>query len=144
MRSFHVTLLAALFACSNPNHVQLQDSEEAFISTALRLHELYITAGDCEEINGMIDSTIVFYENGQEFTYENMAKYCSYARPKAPYQTFSKQYLIQTEVGFDYVDQYYTNESMDSIREVSSRIWQKKTAGWVVTHMQVSREAAGQ
>jgi hypothetical protein len=66
-------------------------------------------------------------------------EYCSYIKPKKPFDIYSKQYLIQPEIGFDYVDHYFLNSEKDTIREVTSRIWELKSDKWVVTYMQVSR-----
>jgi hypothetical protein len=103
-------------------------------------HELYITAGDCSQRNGMIDNNIIFFENGQPFTYENILEYCSYIKPKDVFSVYAEQYIIQPSVGFDYIDQYYVNPEQDTLRETTSRIWQFKANDWVVTHMQVSRQ----
>jgi len=81
-----------------------------------------------------------FLENGQPFTYENILEYCSYIKPKSAFNIYSKQYIIQPTVGFDYVEQYYVNSEQDTLRETTSRIWQLKSDNWVVTHMQVSRQ----
>jgi len=87
----------------------------------------------------MIDKDIIFFENRQPFTYQNILEYCSYIKPKHPFNIYSKQYLIRPEVGFDYVDLYFLNSEQDTTREISSRIWQLKYNKWVVTYMEVSR-----
>lgn len=117
-------------------------NESQFIKTAKHFHEFYITAGDCKERNAMVDKDIIFYENEKLFTYQDILDYCSYIKPKDVFKIYTEQYLIQPAVGFDYVDQYYTNQEADTLRETTSRIWQLKSDAWVVTHMQVSRQAA--
>lgn len=129
-----------LISCSNDKR-DLKQLEEDFIKKATRFHELYITAGDCDDRNDMIDRDILFFENGQTFTYQNILDYCSYIEPKNTLDIYSRQYLIQPSVGFDYVEQYYLNSEQDTIRETSSRIWQFKSGTWLVTHMQVSRHS---
>jgi hypothetical protein len=118
----------------------MQKIENDFIAKTKLFHELYITAGDCSERNAMIDKDIIFLENGKPFTYENILEYCSYIKPKSAFNIYSKQYIIQPTVGFDYVEQYYINSEQDTLRETTSRIWQLKSNNWVVTHMQVSRQ----
>ena len=135
-----IFMLVALIpiSCSN-DKMDLKKVEADYINSATRFHELYITAGDCAERNSMIDKDIVFFENGQPFTYQNILEYCAYIKPKNAFNIYTKQYLIQPMVGFDYVEQYYVNQEQDTLRETSSRIWQFKSGTWVVTHMQVSR-----
>jgi len=125
-------------SCSN-DKMDLKRVQEDFKSNATRFHELYITAGDCDDRNGMIDKDILFFENGQAFTYQNILDYCSYIEPKNVFNMYAEQNLIQPTVGFDFVEHYYVNSEQDTIRETSSRIWQFKSGSWVVTHMQVSR-----
>lgn len=134
------TLFAFLLISCSIDKTDLKTIEQDFMKKSKLFHELYITAGDCSERNGMIDNDIIFFENGQPFTYENILDYCSYIKKKNVFNIFSKQYLIQPFVGFDYVDQYYVNQDQDTIRESTSRIWQFKSNDWVVTHMQVSRQ----
>jgi len=119
--------------------MDLKRVQEDFINYATRFHELYITAGDCDDRNGMIDKDILFFENGKAFSYQNILDYCSYIEPKNVFDIYSEQNLVQPSVGFDFVEHYYVNSDQDTIRETSSRIWQFKAGSWVVTHMQVSR-----
>ncbi len=130
-----------LCKCGCEEKPDLQKIETDFIDRAKRFHELYIHAGDCSERNAMIDKDILFLENGQPFTYKNILGYCVYIKPKSAFNIYSKQYIIQPTVGFDYVEQYYINSEQDTLRETTSRIWQLKSNNWVVTHMQVSRQA---
>ena len=134
------TLLAFLLLSCSEDKTDLKEIEGAFMKKAKLFHELYITAGDCSQRNGMIDNDIIFFENGQPFTYENILEYCSYIKPKDVFSVYSEQYIIQPFVGFDYIDQYYVNSEQDTLRETTSRIWQFKVNDWVVTHMQVSRQ----
>ena len=139
MRYTSIIFVSLVLSCSNEKP-DLRLIETEFTKKAKLFHELYITAGDCSERNAMIDNDIIFLENGQPFTYENIVAYCSYIKPKNPINISSKQYLIQPTVGFDYVEQYYLNSERDTLRETTSRIWQLKSDHWVVTHMQVSRQ----
>ena len=140
MRYTFIFFASLLLSCSNEK-LDLQTIEIDFMDQTKLFHELYITAGDCSERNAMIDKDIIFLENGQPFTYENILEYCSYGKPKNAFDIYSKQYIIQPKVGFDYVEQYYVNSEQDTLRETTSRIWQLKSNNWVVTHMQVSRQA---
>jgi len=139
MKNVFVLLTCLLLSCSNKKSDQ-KSIESDFINKAKLFHELYITAGDCSERNGMIDKDIIFFENGQPFTYENILEYCSYIKPKRAFDIYSKHYIIQPNVGFDFVEQYYLNSDQDTLRETTSRIWQLKSNNWIVTHMQVSRQ----
>lgn len=140
MKYIILFLSILILSCSNSDQSSLAETEAEFAKTAKQFHNLYITAGDCDESNSMVHEGILFYENGRQFTYQNILEYCAYGKPKQPYETFSKQYLIKPDVGFDYVDQYYVNSEQDTLREVSSRIWEKNSNGWVVTYMQVNRQ----
>lgn|SRR5690606_28938680 len=139
MRYTFIFYASLLLSCSSEKP-DLRVVESEFAGRTKLFHELYITAGDCSERNAMIDKDIIFLENGQPFTYENILEYCSYIKPKDVFNIYSKQYLIQPTVGFDYVDQYYLNSEQDTLRETASRIWQLKSDNWLVTHMQVSRQ----
>lgn len=139
MRYFILALGCFTFSCSNDT-AESKNAEAHFINTAKRFHKLYITAGDCSERNAMVDKSILFYENGKQFTYQNILDYCSYIKPKNAFNIYTEQYLIQPTVGFDYTDQYYLNSEQDTVRETTSRIWQLKSSNWVVTHMQVVRQ----
>ena len=139
MKNIFLFLVCLLFSCSNEKPDQ-KKIETEFIDQAKLFHELYITAGDCSKRNAMIDIDIIFFENGEPFTYKNILEYCSYIQPKIAFDINSKQYLIQPNVGFDYVEQLYVNAEQDTLREVTSRIWQFKSNNWMVTHMQVNRQ----
>lgn len=132
-------ILASLLLTCSINKMDMKGIESDFINKAKLFHELYITAGDCLERNSMVDKDIIFFENGQPFTYADILEYCSYIKPKDVFNIYSKQYLIQPFVGFDFVEQYYVNPEQDTLRETTSRIWQFKSDKWIVTHMQVSR-----
>ena len=114
--------IACMFLSCSSEKPDLKKIETDFINTAKHLHELYINAGDCSEMNAMIDKDIVFFENGKPFTYENILEYCSYIKPKNAFDIYSKQYIIEPNVGFDYVEQYYVNSEQDTLRETTSRI----------------------
>lgn len=139
MKYLNLIFAGLLFSCSQ-NKPDSKKTEADFINTAKQFHALYITAGDCAERNAMVDKGILFYENGNQFTYQNILDYCSYIKPKNTFNVYSEQYLIQPTVGFDYTDQYYLNSEQDTVRETTSRIWQLKSNNWVVTHMQVVRQ----
>ena len=136
MRNLIIPIVLLIISCTNYETV---GNEEEFVARAKRLHSLYVTAGDCDEMNSMIDENIIFYENGRPFTYKEIAEYCSYAQPKNVYETFSKQNLVRDNVGFDFVDHHYTNSDSDTLREITSRIWEFKSNRWVITHIEVSR-----
>ena len=138
-RSFVLAIIALMMSCTSPEKPTQEKTEAEFINIAKDFHNLYITAGDCEKRNAMIHKDIIFYENRKTFTYQNILEYCSYIIPKQPFDIYSKQYLIRSGVGFDYVDQYYLNSEQDTIREISSRIWELKSNQWLVTYMQVSK-----
>jgi len=140
MKYTYIFIACMLLSCSSEKP-DLKKIETDFINTAKHFHELYINAGDCTDRNAMVDKDILFFENGQPFTYQNILDYCAYIKPKITFDIYSKQYIIQPNVGFDYVEQYYVNPEQDTIRETTSRIWQFKSDNWIVTHMQVSRQA---
>ncbi len=139
MKYLKLALACFILSCSNDKPGS-KNAEADFINTAKQFHQLYITAGDCAERNAMVDKSILFYENGKQFTYQNILDYCSYIKPKNTFNIYTEQYLIQPMVGFDYTDQYYLNSEHDTVRETTSRIWQLKSGNWVVTHMQVVRQ----
>lgn len=139
MKHKSLLFLIVLFACSS-DKPDLKKIETEFVNKAKQFHELYITAGDCSERNAMVDKNIVFFENGQEFTYQNILEYCSYIKPKRAFDIYSAQSLVQPNVGYDFVEQYYVNPDQDTLRETTSRIWQLKSNVWLVTHMHVSRQ----
>ena len=103
-----------LFSCAGEK-MDMTEVEEGFKEKAKRFHELYITAGDCNERNSMIDKDIVFYENGEPFPFEDIVEYCAYIQPKEVFDVFSQQYFIEPSTGFDYVDQYYINPGQGSL-----------------------------
>ena len=138
MRYLFLSIL--LVVSCTPQKSDQSNLENDFLHAAKHFHELYIQAGDCEERNAMIDRDIIFFENGQPFTYENILEYCSYIQPKLAFNIYSKQYRIEPTIGFDYVEQYFINPEMDTLCETTSRIWQFKSERWVVTHMEVSRQ----
>lgn len=139
MKYLFLFLSCLLLSCSNEKS-NPKKIEADFTDKAKLFHELYITAGDCSARNAMIDKDIIFFENGKTFTYEGILEYCSYIKPKKSFDIYSKQYIIQPNVGFDYVEQYYVNSELDTLRETTSRIWQLKSNNWILTHMQVSRQ----
>jgi hypothetical protein len=139
MRNSHLLLTALVLLSCSTSDKSNPGTEADFINAAKHFHNLYITAGDCSERNSLIDKDIIFFENRKPFTYQNILDYCSYIKPKNPFHIYSEQYLIRPDIGFDYVDQYFLNSDQDTIREISSRVWELKSDKWVVTYMQVSR-----
>ena len=134
-----IIIIVSTIACTPSEKNITEELKTEFIKTTNTFNTLYITAGDCDERNSMIDENIVFFENRKPFTYENIVEYCSYITPKNVFDVYSKRHLINTRAGFDYVDHYFINSEQDTIREISSRIWELKSNKWVVTHMEVSR-----
>ena len=140
MKYLYLILIVVLIMACSPSEKKItEELKTEFIKTTNTFNNLYITAGDCEERNSMIDENIVFFENRKPFTYENIVEYCSYITPKNVFDVYTKRHLINVTAGFDYVDHYFINSEQDTVREISSRIWELKSNKWVVTHMEVSR-----
>ncbi|TBW29980.1 hypothetical protein [Gramella sp. KN1008] len=72
----------------------------------------------------------------KSFTYEQLLQFCPHLPKKEVIETTTEQKLLTSKLGYDYVSQLYIRKSIgDTVRETSSKIWEKRNGKWKIIHV---------
>ena len=132
-----IFLFAILLLCSCQSNPEAPDfTIEEFQEMAQKYQELYMDGGaNCELILMAMHKSIRFSENGKNWSYSDLEKYCPHLPKKEVISTVNDQRLLNPTLGYDWVSQLFTTSKGDTVRETASRIWQKDNDTWKIIQM---------
>jgi len=90
---------------------------------------------NCDRILSAIDENIEMWENGSIWSYSDLRKFCPHLPKKNVVKTYNDQTLLEHNLGYDFVSQLFVIQNGDTMRETSSRLWQKKDTTWKIVKM---------
>ena len=129
-------ILFSLFVSCNRGETISEAQREEFVIMAQNYQSAYMDGSEnCEEILTAIDENIQMWENGKVWTYSELKEFCPHLPEKNVVATYNDQKLLNPELGYDYVSQLFVVQSGDTMRETSSRLWEKKDEAWKIVKM---------
>jgi len=90
---------------------------------------------NCDQILAAIDENIEMWENGRIWSYSDLEKFCPHLPKKNVVEIYNDQTLLDHNLGYDFVSQLFVVQSGDTMRETSSRLWQKHDTTWKIVKM---------
>lgn len=134
MKYFHLIIIVLLISCKSDQRITAEQEKE-FATVAQQYQTAYMNGGtNCEEILSNLHEDVQMWEGGKTWTYSDLEQYCSYLPIKSVITTYNDQYLLDTNRGYDFVSQLYISQQGDTIRETTSRIWEKEVK-WKIVKM---------
>jgi hypothetical protein len=148
MKYFIFSLFILFISCnSEPSPTEKQQKE--FEDIARSYQTKYMGGSEnCEYILNAMDenikmSEIRFGEPSVSFSYDLLTQFCPHLPKKEVIETTTEQRLFNPGLGYDYVSQLYLRKSLgDTVRETSTKIWEKKDGKWKIIHMNSSLNKA--
>lgn len=135
MKYTSIILLILFVSCSTDTKIsdtQIKDFQEM----AQTYQTIYNEGSEnCDQILAAIDENIEMWENGRIWSYSELEKFCPHLPKKNVVQTYNDQTLLDKNLGFDFVSQSFVIQNGDTMRETSSRLWQKKGSTWKIVKM---------
>lgn len=115
-------MVITFFSCNQEIPITHSEQKE-FKDLAQSWHSRYVQGSEnLEEILLGLDKNIKMGENGKVWTYEEVEKFGPHLPEKHILDTFNDQYLLNSNLGYDYVSQKYISTiTGDTMRETSSR-----------------------
>jgi hypothetical protein len=148
MKYLSILFLIIITSCKNVSSIN-EAQKKDFENLAKEYQKKYMDGSEnCEYILDALDENIKMSESqfGQpvmDISYEQLVKYCPHLPKKEVISTITEQRLITSNLGYDYVSQLYLRKSVgDTVRETSSRIWEKKNEAWKIIQMNNSLNKA--
>jgi len=112
-----------------------------FVEQTRAFQRMYMGGGEhCPELLAMLNDSIRFWENGEEWSRAQLDQFCPHLPRKNVVETVHRHRVLAPGLAHDFVTQLYIRERGDTIRESASRIWQKSDDGWQVVEMNTLRE----
>ncbi len=134
------TLLVVIWTCTtNAQNSITANQQIEFEEIARTFQKKYVAGNEnCDEILMAFDknvqmSEIAFSGSVKSFSYEQLVQFCPHLPKKQVIETITEQKLLTSKIGYDYVSQLYLRVSVgDTVRETSSKIWEKKNGVWKI------------
>jgi len=135
MKYTSIILLILFVSCSTDTKIsdtQIKDFQEM----AQTYQTIYNEGSEnCDQILAAIDENIEMWENGRIWSYSDLEKFCPHLPKKNVVEIYNDQTLLDHNLGYDFVSQLFVVQSGDTMRETSSRLWQKHDTTWKIVKM---------
>lgn len=136
-------LIVPLFILSCKTDHSFSDAQEIeFKNVALSYQSKYMGGSEnCEAILNLMDenikmSELLFSEPLKFYTYDELNTFCPHLPKKQIIESVTEQRLLNPSQGYDFVSQtFLRSNGKDTLRETSSRIWEKKNGEWKIVQM---------
>lgn len=118
--------------------LDMQWFEDDFNRVSQKYQEDYMNAR-CADLLPMLDENLVMFENGEDWPYEKLKKFCSHLPVKPVISTERSYKILDDNTVYEFVSQKYQIIEGRTFIETQARIWKYNDKIWKIIKFDISR-----
>ena len=118
--------------------IQPDNFEEEFNKVSKKYQDDYMNAR-CEELLPMLDENLVIFENGEDWPFEKVKKFCNHLPVKPVIDTERSYKILDDNTVYEFVSQKYKGKNGNTVDETQAVIWKYENGNWKIINYDISR-----